>query len=270
MPAHRTGRWCLLVASAVLTACAGSPRQSTRKDLRLDTETVSRVRHAASVGNAARGVGATASRAVASDLGWLAPILLTLLENDDKVSDFEEQLVDCARQAERKVNAEHFGNRSPTREECGEEVQVDGCVEPITRAMLLGQQKHVLALQCAHEVLTQSWPAPFSIEQRYRYYHNAKFIETVNQREEARLIAQRCTLELWRTIKPDIVLHADHNPLKSVLTLDFKFPCPDTNKPRWTQYGDKSAYAGTNQGKVYKDALGAEAMIISPKGFVIP
>ncbi|AKJ08493.1 Hypothetical protein AA314_10119 [Archangium gephyra] len=50
---------------------------------------------------------------------------------------------------------------------------MDGCTEPITRAMLLGRQKHDLALACARDVLTRLWPAPFSIEQRYRYYGTA-------------------------------------------------------------------------------------------------
>jgi hypothetical protein len=118
----------------------------------------------------------------------------------------------------------------------------------------------------AREVLEQLWPAPFSLEQRYRYYPNARVLETVSREEEARLIAQGCTKELWRTIKPDIVLHADRSSLRSsVLTLDFKFPCPDTNEPRWKEYGENSAYADSNQGKIYKEALGGEALIISPQ-----
>jgi hypothetical protein len=148
---------------------------------------------------------------------------------------------------------------------------VDGCEARITRAMLLGQQKHAVALQCAQEVLQRLWPAPFSIEQRYRYYPHAKVAETVSRQEEARLIAQGCTRELWRTIKPDIVLHADRGSLRrSVLTLDFKFPCPDTNDPRWKDYGENSAYPGRTQGAVYKEALGGEPVMISPQGGMIP
>ena len=40
----------LLLASVALVACAGSPQRTGRGDLRLDTETVSRIRHAAAVG----------------------------------------------------------------------------------------------------------------------------------------------------------------------------------------------------------------------------
>ncbi|MDY7227449.1 hypothetical protein [Hyalangium rubrum] len=254
------------LASAVLAACASNPRPSTRGDLRLDTETVGRIRHAATTGEATSSLVPAATRVVASSLAEFVPALLVLLESDNAVNDFEERLWECARQAERQVNSSFFGNRAPTRAECGEEVVVDGCAEPITRAMLLGQQKHARALQCAREVLEQLWPAPFSLEQRYRYYPHANFLETVSRAEEERLIALGCTRELWRTIKPDIVLHADKNLRRAVLILDFKFPCPDTNEPRWKEYGDNSAYTGSSQGKVYKDALGGEPLLISPRG----
>jgi len=206
---------------------------------------------------------------VASSLVAAVPALVTLLKSDNAVRELEARLAECARQAERQVNASYFGNRPPTREECGEEVDVDGCGELITRAMLLGRQKHTVALQCAREVLEQLWPAPFSIEQRYRYYPNAQFLEAVSRQEEARLIAQGCSRELWRTIKPDIVLHADHNPLRATLILDFKFPCPDTNRPQWTRYGENSAYTGYTQGKLYNEALGGESFLISPKAGVV-
>jgi hypothetical protein len=151
------------------------------------------------------------------------------------------------------------------------EVDVDGCSALITRAMLLGRKKHEVALECAREVLEELWPAPFSLEQRYRYYPNAEFLESVSPEEEARLIALGCTRELWRTIKPDIVLHADRAQLlKAVLILDFKFPCPETNEPQWTRYGETSAYAGFDQGKIYEKALGGRALLISPRKRVAP
>jgi hypothetical protein len=268
MFARRPVRWKaarLVVVSALLAACASSPQPPARRDLRLDTETVGRLRHAAAAGEGASTLAPAATRTVASTLAEFAPLLLTLLESDNAVGELEERLVECARLAERKVNNSFFGNRAPTREECGEEVEVDGCEKPITHAILLGQQKHVLALQCAREVLDQLWPASFSIEQRYRYYPHAQFLETVSREEESRLIAQGCTRELWRTIKPDIVLHADHDPRQATLTLDFKFPCPDTHEPQWTRYGSNSAYSGFTQGQIYKRALGGEALILSPR-----
>lgn len=88
---------------------------------------------------------------------------------------------------------------------------------------------------------------------------------TVSPQEEARLLQQGCTAELWRTIKPDLVLHVGRDVLRSVVTLDYKFPCPETNEPRWREYDGSSAYAGFNQGQIYKKALGGEPVLISPK-----
>jgi hypothetical protein len=268
-PDHRVVRWkcvLLLVAGAVLGACARTPQRPSREELRfLDTETAGRLRHAAAVGKGASALApASGQTVVASMLAEAVPVLLVLLKSDNAVGELEERLVECARQAERQVNAAFFGNRAPTREECGEEVEVDGCGARITRAMQLGQRKHEVALQCAREVLEELWRWPYSIEQRYRYYPNARFLESVSREEEARLIKEGCTNELWRTIKPDLVLHADQDLLRSVLTLDYKFPCPDTNRAQWKEYGENSAYANSNQGKVYKDALGGEALLISP------
>jgi hypothetical protein len=259
-------RWkltCLCLASAVLTACASGPRPGARRELRLDTETASQLKHAAAAAETASGVAVSTTRAVVSNLVRNAPWMIRLMDGEDQVSHLEELLVECARYAERKVNGEHFGDRSPTRQECGEEVEVDGCAEPITRAMLLGQQKHALALECARDVLKELWPTRFSIEQRYRYYPNAQFLEFVSAREEADLLAQGCTLELWRTIKPDILLHADNNWRRAALILEYKFPCPETNAPQWRVYGDDSAYAGYSQDKIYKEALGGDAFLIS-------
>jgi hypothetical protein len=275
MPAQRRSCWksvLLLVASALLGACASSPRRSPREDLRfMDTETAGRLRHAAAAGRAAGTLAPAATRAVvASVLAESVPVLLVLLKSDNAVGEMEARLEECARQAERQVNALHFGDRAPTREECGEEVEVEGCGERVTRAMVLGQRKHEVALQRAREVLEQLWPGPYSIEQRYRYYPNAKVVETVSREEEARLIKQGCTHELWRTIKPDLVLHADRNLLRSVLTLDYKFPRPETNRPQWKQYGGNSAYSGSSQGEIYKEALGGETFLISPSMGVTP
>jgi hypothetical protein len=260
-------RACLLAASALLVSCVGGPQHRGRGQLRLDTETASHVRHAATAAaEGASSLAPAAAPAVASVIVKTAPILLTVLESDNAVGELERRLVECARRAERQVNATFFGGRAPTRAECGEEVVVDGCARPITRAMLLGQQKHALALECAREVLEQLWPRPFSIEQRYRFYPSTRFLEMVSREEEARLLAQGCTRELWRTIKPDIVLHADGYWRRAVLILDFKFPCPDTNEPRWRRYGGDSAYAGHTQAEIYTEALGSEAVIISPQG----
>ncbi|RYZ41574.1 MAG: hypothetical protein EOO71_11460 [Myxococcaceae bacterium] len=247
----------------MLTACASGPT------LRLDTYTVGNARHAAALAEGIAAQGAT--RVGASILVQYAPVMLALMQDHNAVGELDERLKACAVHADERGNALFFNNnRAPTRAECLEELAQDECGRPITRAMRLGQQKHVLALECARKVLEELWPAPFSIEQRYRFYPTARFVETISPEKEASIIAQGCTEQLWGSIKPDIALHADRNLLKAVLTLDFKFPCPDTNPPRWTPYGTSSPYSGKDQGVIYKEALGGRAMMISPRGIVVP
>jgi hypothetical protein len=259
----------LLLGSLLLCACATHPVRpgaSAHGDLRLDTERVARMRYAGLSRTAATATtSSTVPLAVGSTLVIATPVVLAILHSQDKASELQERLLECARLAEQQVNFPLFGNRPPTREECGEELEVDGCFEPITRAMLLGRQKHDIALACARGVLEQLWPRPFSIEQRYRFYPSTQFLETVSRAEEQRLINIRCTRELWRTIKPDIVLHGDYNLLQAVLILDFKFPCPPTNPPTWKWYDEMSAYPNSAQGEIYTKALGGEALLISPQ-----
>lgn len=254
----------------LLTACAGGPRHSRHGDLGfVDSDTAAKARYAAYVTEQAT---ASATRAAASPLlQAIPPALLALMQQDHAADELEKQLAACAVQAEQVGNARFFHDRPPTRQECGEIVEKDRCGNPVTRAMQLGKQKHVLALQCAEGVLKKLWPAPFSIEQRYRYYPYARMVESISKEKEARLIADGCTDELRGTIKPDIVLHENRSLLlKSVLTLDFKFPCPGSNLPQWTRYGSNSPFADDLQGEVYEKALGGPAMLISPAKGIMP
>ena len=255
----------LLLLTLLLGACVphmGRLGAPARGGFRLDTESVARVRYAGLVGTPAT---STASLTVASGLSRLAPALLVMLKDQGQVDELGARLLECARLAEQQVNLAHFGERAPTRQECGEEVSVDGCDERMTRAMLLGRLKHALALACARDVLAQLWPGAFSIEQRYRYYPASKVIETISREMEQQLLAQGCTDKLRGTIKPDIVLHEGTDLLRAVLILDFKFPCPPSNAARWREYGSNSPYEGMTQGDLYKEALGGEALVISPR-----
>ncbi|RKH54695.1 hypothetical protein [Corallococcus aberystwythensis] len=226
----------------------------------MDTETAARARYAAYVAEQ------SATRAVASPLlRAIPPAVLALMQREHAADELEKRLADCAVQAEQVGNARFFEGRPPTRQECSEVVEKDRCGNPVTRAMQLGKQKHVLALECAEQVLKERWPAPFSIEQRYRYYPNARMVETISPEKEARLIAEGCTEELRGTIKPDLVLHEGRNLLKAALTLDFKFPCPDSNEPQWTRYGRSSPYDNQTQQDIYEQALGGKAILISPR-----
>jgi hypothetical protein len=138
------------------------------------------MRHAASGSRAAAGsLASTPAPSAVSTLVDVAPVLLAVFQahdGEERVKDLDARLRECVQGAESSVNRRFFGNRPPTREECGAEVDVDECGEPITRAMLLGKEKHAVALECMRAVLSMFWPAPFSIEQRYRYYRHARVV----------------------------------------------------------------------------------------------
>jgi len=74
----------LFAASGLLVACAGSSPHGRHGQLRLDTETAARVRHAATAaGQGARSLAPAAAPAVASVLVQTVPILFTVLGSDN-------------------------------------------------------------------------------------------------------------------------------------------------------------------------------------------
>src|ERR1044071_7876169 len=94
----------VLLASTLLGACATGPEHFApprRGSLRLDTESVARLRHASVIGTPGT---ATATLTTASTLARVAPLLLTVLRSDEKANELDQRLKDCARQAERQVN----------------------------------------------------------------------------------------------------------------------------------------------------------------------
>ncbi|WP_245814591.1 hypothetical protein [Cystobacter ferrugineus] len=270
LPSVRAGcsRFILLLLScALLGSCAAGPRHSgfSGGALRLDTETVGRMRHAAALKRAA-GV-AVSTVAAASTIALLAPEVLGFFQNDEEeLSRLEVALLECVQRAERDINAERFGHGAPTVADCNAVVGVDRCGRPIYQSMELGNLKHARALTCMQDILKELWPGPVSIEQRYRFYRHAKVLETVSREEEKRLLDADCAEELRGTIKPDVVLHADRKLLRAILLLDLKFPCPADRDPKWTEYGHKSTYSGSSQGRIYQEALGGKALMLSPKG----
>ncbi|MFY0573956.1 hypothetical protein ACN28S_05930 [Cystobacter fuscus] len=270
LPSVRAGCYrsiLLLLSCALLGSCTAHPRHTgfSGGALRFDSETAGRMRHAAELKRAAGVVVSTV--AVASTIGLLAPEVLGFFQNDEEeLSRLETALLACVQRAERDINAERFGYGAPTAEDCKAVVGVDRCGRPIYQSMELGNLKHARALACMQDILKELWPGPVSIEQRYRFYRNAKVLETISREQEKRLLDADCAEELRGTIKPDVVLHADRHLLRAILVLDLKFPCPGDREPRWTKYGDKSPYDGFNQGQIYQDALGGKALMLSPTG----
>ncbi|MFP2923616.1 hypothetical protein ACLESO_00060 [Pyxidicoccus sp. 3LG] len=263
----------LLLTIALLTACATVPPQSgssTQRDLRFDTYSAYCTRNPGACAEAAA-QQAAASRAssIAATATRNAPIVATVLLRDTEPQDeLERRLVECAVRADQEVNRRWFGDRRPNDDECLEEVEVevDGCLESMTRAAALGREKHTVALACAREALDKVWAGSYSIEPRYRFFRQSRLLESVSSKEETRLMKQGCTQGLWRTIKPDVVLHVSDNQQPACRVFDFKFPCLEGRQPQWTRYGEKSAFAGSNQGAIYTEALGCKAVMISPAG----
>ncbi|HEX5748473.1 MAG TPA: hypothetical protein VFZ09_19700 [Archangium sp.] len=178
-------------------------------------------------------------------------------------ADIESSLEKCVDWANDQVNRRRFSGNSPSRKQCQEEVSgTDPCGRRMTRAMHLGTEKHALALQCAEEKLGELIPGRFSREPRYRYDPQTGQKQLVSREEARTLLQQGCGNELEGTIVPDIVIHSG-NPLEALAVYDFKFPCPDTNKPTWREY-EKGPFAGSTQGKMYLEILKVGPNLIAP------
>lgn len=177
-------------------------------------------------------------------------------------TDIEDALLECVEWAHEQVNLRHFGGKSPTRAQCQEQVEQDPCdkTKRLTRAMQLGTEKHRLALQCTAKKLGALIPGRFSLEQRYRYDKQTGQRQLISREKARALCQQGCSGELLEgTIVPDVVIHTG-NPLEVLAVYDFKFPCPISNTPRWTQDADDNCH----QGDAYFKALGVGPDIVAP------
>ncbi|WP_244226886.1 hypothetical protein [Corallococcus aberystwythensis] len=166
-----------------------------------------------------------------------------------------EALEECADKARTEVILANFGTRSPTPQECNEQVR-DAQGRTLTRAMQLGNEMHRVALQCAAEKLNKLRPGGFSLEPTYLYDLDSGKVTWLSPDEVAR-IRQRGSLgELKGSLVPDVVLH-NGNPEQVQAAYDFKFPCVDIGKrPPWRKYPPGHPYDGMSQDEVYRQAFG--------------
>jgi hypothetical protein len=183
--------------------------------------------------------------------------------NTQTKSSLEEALVKCVEWANDEVNNKRFGGNRPTAAQCQEVLGNDPCGNTVTRAMLLGKQKHRLALQCAELELGKLIPERFSLEQRYRYDPRTGQKQLVSAREAQALIQQGCGEELAGTIVPDVVIHSG-NPLEVLAVYELKFPCPSSNEPSWREYEEGHPYEGSTQGKMYFEILKVGPNLVAP------
>jgi hypothetical protein len=184
-----------------------------------------------------------------------------LLAKLDKVME------ECAELAEQIVD-----QRRPTSEildaaTCNKKIGTDARGKPVTRAMQLGNEKHVEAFKCVEQKLGELIPGHYSIEQRYRYDQKTRKLELVSQAEEQRLLRQGREHELLGTIQPDVVIHSGE-PLQVRAVYDYKFPCIPGSPPIWTVY-KRPPYRDLTQGAVYEDAFKAPTARVAPGKGVI-
>ncbi|WP_240486914.1 hypothetical protein [Hyalangium minutum] len=172
-------------------------------------------------------------------------------------------LAECADAARSEVMLKHFG-RSPTRQECSEVIGTDSQGQPITRAMQLGVEQHTLALRCAERKLQELKPGGFSIQPRYRVDPETGKAEYLPRQVVENLLRQGRSAELRGTIEPDLVLH-EGQPYRVQETYDLKFPCANTSqRVPWRTYPRGHAHEGSNQGTVYREALGGKPVLVQP------
>lgn len=272
--APRSRHWALSVLP-LLAACASAPRgipshygQST------DSATSSCLRNPACY-NVPAGEEATlpwASRA--ADAARTAGAALRLLEAAE-VARVEQLLVECAEQAERTVNERHFGpGGQPGDRECREELGRDAKGRRVTRAAQLGDEKHKEAARCVQNRLGESIPGSFSWEPTYLKDWKTGELRWISPQQVAQWLSEGLEALLLGTLVPDLVLHANGNPLKIQRIYDFKFPCPrrKDNFPRWTNYPPNSTHYGKNQSQVYRQELGGERepFMVAPMHGVLP
>ncbi|GMU08386.1 hypothetical protein [Corallococcus caeni] len=175
----------------------------------------------------------------------------------------KELLTKCATQADLEVNLRMLDGKTPTVQQCEEQLGTNASGEPITRAMRWGQEKHAVALRCAQALLSVERPGGFSLEQRYGYDMKTGALRLITRAQAEVWLRSGQAGQLLGTLVPDVVIHLGE-PLKAEAVFDFKFPCPVSNPPRWKRYPRNHPYVGKTQGQMYEQALGVRPWLIVP------
>jgi hypothetical protein len=255
-------RLLLASFSLLLGACAGVERHGAPRVYAqaFDTETNTCLRFP---GNCPGAQGMAARQKVAEAGATLGSIAATLyLEDKAQQARIAEAILDCVMDADFKLNERYFGG-NPSREQCAEVVERDARGNAVTRAMLLGREKHALALECIQQKLHEIRPKGFSLNQRYRQNQATERWEPLSE-QQVKALLRNGGDGLIGTIVPDIVIHTG-KPAEVLDVLDLKFPCPGTNEPTWSRYPDGHPFEKLNQGQVYEKAFGVNPARVSPR-----
>jgi hypothetical protein len=254
----------LWLASLVLLlgACAGVERRGAPRVYAqgFDTETNACLRFP---GNCPGAQQLAARQRVAEVGASFASIAATLYAEDKAQQNrIAEAILDCVMDADFQLNERYFGG-NPSHAQCSEVVGRDSNGNPVTRAMLLGREKHSLALECIQLKLHEIRPKGFSLNQRYRENKATGKWEPLSE-QQVKSLLRAGGAGLIGTIVPDIVIHTGN--LAEVLDVfDLKFPCPGTNPATWHSYPEGHPYGTMNQGQVYEKAFGINPARVSPR-----
>jgi hypothetical protein len=222
-----------LALSFLIGACTSARGHRTPRVYAqaFDTETNACLRFPASC----PGAEALAVQQRVAEAGTRFASIAATLYLEDKAQQIrvEQAILGCVQTADFKLNERFFGS-SPSREQCAEVVERGPNGEPVTRAMLLGRQKHTLALECIQQELANLRSNGFSVTQRYRENRTTGRWEPLSKTQVEALLRKGGS-GLAGTIEPDIVIHTG-NPAEVLDVFDLKFPCPGTNPARWHEY----------------------------------
>jgi hypothetical protein len=191
--------------------------------------------------------------------------VLRVLDDATKLS-IQGALEQCAELARSEVLLRHngaFAGPVPNAGEC-KKLTVDSTGRSVTWAVRLGLEMHEVALQCAEMRLRELRPGGFSLKPRYRYDRRTGQKSLVSAEEKDALLRQGGEA-LKGTLEPDVVIHSG-DPLQVQAVYDFKFRCVNTDgRPGWRSYPEGHPHAGRSQGQMYRDALGPEPQIVTPR-----
>jgi hypothetical protein len=181
----------------------------------------------------------------------------------DLLTEVEQEIVRCVRQADQYVNDHHFKGRSPSWELC-QQLKVG---EQTTWAAYLGIFKHEQALPCLRDALKKLVPDRYRLRPRFQFNERTGTWEFMDEN----LVSQIVTREGWKglkgTIEPDLILMDENGVVVHVY--DLKFPCPEANGAKWEKYGE-GRWRDELQGDVYRDILGVQPRLVSPRQGVVP
>ncbi|WNG60208.1 hypothetical protein F0U59_39970 [Archangium gephyra] len=160
---------------------------------------------------AATRVGAVLQKVVQTAETLHGLLIVTKFLDEAQMKKAEGILVECANEANFKVNEELFGKGNSLPEsECDKKPDTKNKTADTWRQHL-GNLKHAAAFICVQERLAAEFPDNFAVEPRYR-------------RDE--ITKELLLTDRWLgSQRPDVVLHFTRNATRIQCIYDFKFPC---------------------------------------------